>query len=104
MLEKAQKVVGAQLREFTSLDPATGKFRTVSEYPEFAWQEGLINAITHREYAMSGEYIRVSMYDDCLEIQSPGRLPDIVAVNNIRDTRFSRCPCIHRVWLDVGTE
>jgi ATP-dependent DNA helicase RecG len=102
MVEKAQEVVGAQLREFTSLDPATGRFRTVPEYPEFAWQEGLINAITHREYAMSGEYIRVSMYDDRLEIQSPGRLPDIVTVNNIRDTRFSRNMRIARVLTEFG--
>lgn len=102
MVEKAQEVVGAQLREFTSLDDSTGKFRTVPEYPEFAWQEGLINAITHREYAMSGDYIRVSMYDDRLEIQSPGRLPDIVTVDNIRDTRFSRNMRIARVLTEFG--
>ncbi len=102
MVEKAQEVVGAQLREFTSLDPSMGKFRTVPEYPEFAWQEGLINAITHREYAMSGDYIRISMYDDRLEIQSPGKLPDIVTVNNIRDTRFSRNMRIARVLTEFG--
>lgn len=102
MVEKAQDVVGAQLREFTSLDPATGKFRTVPEYPAFAWQEGLINAITHREYALSGDYIRVTMYDDHLEIQSPGRLPDIVTVKNIRDTRFSRNMHIARVLTEFG--
>ena len=102
MVEEAQKVIGAQLREFTSLDPTTGKFRMVPEYPEFAWQEGLINAITHREYAMSGDYIRVSMYDDRLEIQSLGRLPDIVTVNNIRDTRFSRNMRIARVLTEFG--
>ena len=102
MVEKAQEVVGAQLREFTSLDPSTGKFRTVPEYPEFAWQEGLINAVTHREYAMSGDYIRVTMYDDHLEIQSPGRLPDIVTVDNIRYTRFSRNMHIARVLTEFG--
>jgi ATP-dependent DNA helicase RecG len=51
---------------------------------------------------MSGEYIRVSMYDDRLEIQSPGRLPDIVTVNNIRDTRFSRNMRIARVLTEFG--
>jgi len=100
MVEKAQEIIGAQLRQFTSLDPTTGRFRTVPEYPEFAWQEGLINAITHREYAMSGDYIRVSMYDDRLEIQSPGRLPNIVTVDNIRDTRFSRNMRIARVLTE----
>ena len=51
---------------------------------------------------MSGEYIRVSMYDDRLEIQSPGRLPDIVTVNNIRDTRFSRNMRIARLLTEFG--
>ena len=42
------------------------------EYPELAWLEGIVNAVTHREYAYTGAYILVSMYDDHLEIESPG--------------------------------
>ena len=102
MIDETLKVVGAQLREFTSLNPSTGKFTTSSEYPPFAWQEGIINAITHRDYAVSGDYIRISMYDDRLEIQSPGKLPNIVTVDNIRYTRFSRNPKIARVLTEFG--
>lgn len=91
-----------QLREFTALDPKTGLFRTQPEYPEFAWLEGIVNAVTHREYALTGNYIRVTMYDDRLEILSPGRLPNLVTVNNIRETRFSRNPQIARVLTEFG--
>jgi len=42
------------------------------------------------------------MYDDHLEIQSPGRLPDIVTVDNIRYTRFSRNMRIARVLTEFG--
>ena len=80
----------SQLREFTMLNSQTGKFQVVPEYPEFAWQEGIVNVVTHREYAMSGSYIKVSMYDDRLEIESPGKLPNIVTVANIRDTTLTR--------------
>ena len=42
------------------------------------------------------------MYDDRLEIESPGRLPNIVTVENIRETRFSRNPRISRVLTEMG--
>ena len=72
------------------------------KYPEFAWLEGLVNAVTHRDYSISGEYIRVTMFDDRIEFLSPGRLPSIVTVENIQTTRFSRNPLIARVLSDFG--
>ena len=102
IIDKAKDFIASQLREFTMLNPQTGKFQTVPEYPEFAWQEGIVNAVTHREYAMSGSYIKVSMYDDRLEIESPGKLPSIVTIDNIRDTRYSRNPRISRVLTEFG--
>lgn len=102
LINRAISFVRTQLREFTALDPETGKFRTVPEYPEFAWQEGIVNAITHREYGLAGNYILISMFDNRLEIQSPGALPDLVTVQNIRDTRFARNPRISRVLTEFG--
>ncbi len=102
IIDKTKEFIGMQLREFTALNVKTGKFETVPEYPEFAWQEGIVNAVTHREYAMSGSYILVSMYDDRLEIESPGKLPSIVTVENIKNTRFSRNPRISRVLTELG--
>ena len=102
IIDKTKEFIGMQLREFTALNVKTGRFDIVPEYPEFAWQEGIVNAVTHREYAMSGSYILVSMYDDRLEIESPGKLPSIVTVENIRNTRFSRNPRISRVLTELG--
>lgn len=102
IIDKAKEFIGTQLREFTALNLQTGRFQIVPEYPEFAWQEGIVNAVTHREYAMSGGYIKVSMYDDRLEIESPGKLPNIVTVANIRETRYSRNPRISHVLTDFG--
>lgn len=102
IIQAAKSFIGSQLREFTALDTITGKFQIVPEYPEFAWLEGIVNAVTHREYAMSGRYILVSMYDDRLEIESPGKLPSVVTVDNIKETRYSRNPRIARLLTDFG--
>ena len=51
---------------------------------------------------MEGKYIKVTMYDDRLEIESPGKLPNIVTVDNIRSTNFSRNPRMARVLADFG--
>ena len=102
IIQAATTFIGSQLREFTALDTVTGKFQIVPEYPEFAWLEGIVNAVTHREYAMSGRYILVSMYDDRLEIESPGKLPSVVTVDNIKETRYSRNPRIARLLTDFG--
>lgn len=102
IIDEAKKFISTQLREFTMLDVRTGRFQTVPEYPEFAWQEGIVNAVTHREYGLSGNYIKVSMYDDRLEIESPGKLPSIVTVGNIRETRYARNSRISRVLTEFG--
>ena len=102
IIEKSKEFVSGQLREFTALNQMTGQFQNVPEYPEFAWLEGIVNAVTHREYGMTGSHIKISMFDDRLEILSPGKLPSIVTVDNIRETRFSRNPRIARVLTEFG--
>lgn len=69
-------------------------FQVVPEYPEFAWLEGVVNAVTHRNYGYSGDYIRVLIFDDRMEIQSPGKLPNLVTLEHLRHTRWSRNPVI----------
>ena len=100
-IEDAKAMISSQLREFQYLGD-DGKFKVVPEYPEFAWFEGLVNAVTHRDYAMSGDYIRVMMYDDRLVITSPGKLPNIVTLENMRNRRWSRNPKIARTLVEFG--
>lgn len=100
-IEESKKLISSQLRDFQSLS-SDGKFRTVPEYPEFAWLEGVVNALTHRDYSFRGDYVKVTMYDDRLEISSPGQLPNIVNLENMRATRYSRNPFISRVLAEFG--
>ena len=101
LITEGKQLIASQMREFQQLGK-DGKFRKIPEYPEFAWQEGLVNAVTHRDYSITGEYIRVTMYDDRIEFLSPGKLPSIVTVENIQTTRFSRNPLIARGLTDFG--
>ena len=87
-IEQAKDFISSQLREFTHLNQE-GIFETVAEYPEFAWYEGLVNAITHRDYSNSGEYIIIKIFDDRLEINSPGRLGGFVTLETMRTKRYS---------------
>lgn len=101
VIQGAYELISSMLREFQFLGP-DGKFQTVPEYPEFAWFEGLINAVTHRDYSFRGDYIRISMFDDRMEIISPGALPNIVTLDNMRTTRYSRNPRIARTLVEFG--
>ncbi|WP_289093028.1 ATP-binding protein [uncultured Bifidobacterium sp.] len=101
VVDGAFDLISGMLREFQFLG-RDGRFQTVPEYPEFAWFEGLVNAVTHRDYAYAGDYIRISMYDDRLEILSPGRLPNTVTLDNMRETRYSRNPRIARTLVEFG--
>lgn len=102
IIDETKRFISSQLREFTALNQKSGKFQIVPEYPEFAWLEGIVNAVTHREYGLSGSYIRITMFDDRLEILSPGKLPNLVTIDNIKETRYSRNPRIARVLMDFG--
>lgn len=101
ILEQAREFINSQLREFTHLSP-DGVFETVPEYPEFAWYEGLVNAVCHRDYSNSGEYIIIKLFDDRLEISSPGRLGGFVTLETMKNKRYSRNPQIARVLNELG--
>lgn len=100
-LEDAKATISSQLREFRYLGD-DGKFKVVPEHPEFAWLEGLVKAVTHRGYAMFGDYIRVMMYGDRLAITGPGKLPSIGTPENMRSCRWSRSPKIARTLVEFG--
>ncbi len=97
-IPEARGFIASQLREYQFQVPGIMEFKTVPEYPEYPWFEGLVNAVTHRDYSIYGEYIRVYIFDDRMLIQSPGRLPGMVTLENIRHRRFSRNPIIARVF------
>ena len=53
-------------------------------YDDTALGEAVVNAIAHRDYSLSGSQIRLFLFDDRIEVRSPGRLPNSVTLENIR--------------------
>jgi predicted HTH transcriptional regulator len=56
------------------------------ELPQFSERavfEAVVNAVAHRDYAISGSKIRFFMFDDRLEIYSPGALPNTVTIDSM---------------------
>lgn len=54
------------------------------QYDLNALGEGVINAIAHRDYSLSGSQIRLFVFSDRIEIRSPGRPPNSVTLDNIK--------------------
>ncbi len=60
------------------------------QYSERAIFEAVVNAVAHRDYSIRGSRIRLSLFSDRLEIQSPGTLPNSLTVDNIADRQATR--------------
>ncbi len=53
------------------------------EYPLPAIREIIINAVIHRDYSLLGKDIKVAIFDDMLEITSPGVMPSSIDISNL---------------------
>lgn len=65
-------------------------------YPAEALKEILVNAVLHRDYSLNDD-VHVRIFDNRIEVQSPGRLPGYMTVDNLYDDRFSRNPNMVRM-------
>ena len=103
LVDEAVGRIKEHIRERTILHDLF--FRERLEYPAFAWQEALVNAVAHRDYAITGASVEVWMFDDRLEIRSPGLPPPPVTLEQLRQHKsvhFSRNPLIVRSLADMG--
>ena len=70
--------------------------------PEGALREAIINAIIHRKYWIPGA-IKIALYDNRLEIFSPGNFPGLMSVRDLGDgTTHLRNPHIARIARRLG--
>lgn len=79
-----------------------GRFEDTPIIPTDAWLEGLVNAVVHRSYSYAGDHIRVEIFDDRIEVSSPGRFPGLSDPTDPREVmRFARNPRIARVCAEL---
>ncbi len=103
LVEKAFDTIWPHIRERQRLVDLF--FEERFEYPTFAWQEAIINAVAHRDYALEGTPIEVWLFDDRMEIRSPGQLVEPVTLERLKRRErihASRNPRIVRVLTEWG--
>ena len=65
-------------------------------YPEETLHEIITNAVLHRDYSLPTD-IQIRIFDNRVEVESPGKLPGHVTVDNILDSQAARNPKIVRL-------
>ena len=52
--------------------------------PEKALREAIVNAVVHRDYAITGSRVLLEVFSDRIDVTSPGTLPNQMRVENVR--------------------
>lgn len=81
------------------------RFEETLIYPEEACMEALINALAHRDYSIEGRGTEIFVYDDRMEILSPGGLLSTITIDQIKQLKKahqSRNAYIARVLRELG--
>jgi ATP-dependent DNA helicase RecG len=101
MLQIAQHTIATHQPVRQALGP-DGRFGAIPLIPEPVWLEAVVNAAVHRSYSLAGDHIRVEMFDDRIEVSSPGRFPGLADLHDpLNIARFARNPRIARVCADL---
>lgn len=103
LLEKAFEAIKPFIRERQRLHDLF--FIEKLEYPTFAWQEAIVNAVVHRDYSIRRLGVEVWMFDDRMEIRSPGMPPSPVTLDALAQRKHMHCsrnPLIVRVLTIMG--
>lgn len=84
-------------REVTDSIPKMGteSLEAIS-YPPETLHEIITNAVIHRDYSVTDD-VHIRIFDNRIEVQSPGRLPAHVTVNNYLQERFARNGAVVRI-------
>ena len=71
--------------------------------PVLAVREALVNAVAHADYSQRGAPIRVSVFDDRLEVENPGLLPFGLTLEDLpRGVSKLRNRVVGRVFHELG--
>jgi ATP-dependent DNA helicase RecG len=73
------------------------------ELPEAALREAIVNAVAHRDYTISAP-IRLLVFQDRLEIRTPGRLPNTVTIERVKmgGAHVLRNPTVYNLLAKMG--
>lgn len=86
--------VRSEIRGFDRFD--------IYEIPLDALREAVVNAIVHRDYAVKGTSVYVRIFDDRVEIENPGGLPEGITKRDFGKSSVRRNPIIADLFHRMG--
>ena len=81
------------------------RFETLSEIPDFALREAIVNAVAHRDYGIQGRETEVWFFEDRVEVENPGGVLPPATEAELREgvrTHSSRNPLLVRTLAAAG--
>ena len=101
-IDAARRAVREALPKQKSFGP-DGRFWVVRHRAGGSVAGGAGECVIHRAYSNFGDHIRITIFDDRVEVASPGRFPGVTSARNLNDVpRFARNPRIARVMADLS--
>lgn len=101
LVEQALAFVTRNIAVTGQLENGGARREEILAYPMEAIREAVVNALVHRDYLLSSTDIELSIYEDRLEIVSPGRLPNgITPARMLTGCRAARNQLIKDVMRD----
>jgi ATP-dependent DNA helicase RecG len=76
LVEQALAFVKRNVPVAGQLEDGGARREDIPAYPIEAVREAIVNALVHRDYLLSGTDVELSIYEDRMEVISPGRLPN----------------------------
>jgi len=101
ILENTQKYLNLFLREEHIIKGFEPEIRR--EIVPAVLREAVVNAVAHKDYTV-GAPIRVIIYEDRVEIRTPGKLPNSVTIDSMRigGSHILRNPTIYNLLYKMG--
>ena len=101
---------------FVARNMKTAAFKHLgrTDLPQYDLQavfEALVNAVAHRDYSVHGSKVRLRMFENRLELYSPGAIPNTLTIESLRYRQsarneaicslLARCPIPDEPWLET---
>jgi len=101
ILENSSKFLGLYIKEkheIRGFEP-----EVYPEIPMEVLREGIVNAMAHRDYTINAP-IRLFIFEDRIEIRTPGRLPNTVTIDSMKiaGCHVLRNPTLYNLLYKVG--
>ncbi len=101
ILENSSKFLGLYIKEKHQIKDFEPEL--YPEIPNKVFREGIVNAIAHRDYTINAP-IRLFIFEDKIEIRTPGRLPNTVTIESMKiaGCHVLRNPTLYNLLYKVG--